>query len=66
MVKQLVTKRKDKDLTVEEFWEYKDRLSKPKPQPIHTFVDEEEVLNRHKFKKHKDQVKAFDPLQSLN
>ena len=66
MVKHLVTKRKDKSLTVDQYWDYRDQFKTTKPEAqTHSYVDETAVMNRHRFKRHKDLVNAFDPLETV-
>lgn len=66
MVKRIVTKRKNKDLTVEEFWDYREKFKTTQTVVApHMFVEEEAVMNRHRYRRHKDLVSTFDPLEGL-
>lgn len=66
MVKNLVSKRTDKTLTVEAFWEIKESLKTRKTvlKPINPLL-EEKVANRFRFQRHKNLVKQFNPLAIL-
>ena len=66
MVKFLVTKRRNKDLSIQQYRDYQAQFSTAQQQDKPIFVPEEDVLNRHRFKRHKDLVTTFDPLTTLN
>lgn len=66
MVKQLIAKRKDKSLAVEDYWAIRESLKAKRVQerPIDPTM-EERAKNRFRYEKHKDLVKAFNPLAIL-
>ena len=62
MPKVIQPRRHDKELTVEEFWKVKDegRIQKT-PNVFHAYR-EDEVAERHRYKKPSEQAKSFNPL----
>ena len=61
MPKLIAPKRKDKSVTVEDYWAIREKFAKQKAV-VNFAYKEKEVEKRHRFERLTDQIKAFNPL----
>lgn len=62
MPKVIQPRRHDKELTVEDFWKIKDEGRVQKTPNVFHAYREDEVAERHRYKKPSEQAKSFNPL----